>query len=129
MGNPYAGTGLHDGFQRSHQSTSRMHDADASVLITLMNVGLAICKDDHFLDVEISAKSLFESLRCPSPALPVCLLLHNDPVDQLTHIVENRLEFRPLEGISTKKSSKLITPPSARQSNRNNAANSYTNRQ
>src|SRR5262245_33508661 len=113
MGHPYACASLHDRFQRSHQPTSRMHDADASVLITLMNVGFAICKDDHFLAVEISAKSLFESLRCPSPALPVCLLLHDDPVDQLTDIVENRLEFRPLEGISTKKPSKLITPASA----------------
>ena len=117
MGNPDARAGAHDGLERGHQSACGMQDGKAPVALVLVDVRFPVGDDHDALAMEIPAQRVLEALRGPESARALRLPFGRQPIDQFTHVVKKRHEFR-MGRLTPQQALQFGVPPAPRQPGR-----------
>ena len=82
---------------------------DAAVRRALVDVGLAVGDDHHALSLQDPTQGSFESRRRPGPVGPLDVLLERQPIDQVTDVLEERLELRSMT-VPAEQLAQLVAP-------------------
>ena len=96
MGNPNTRARMHHRFKGGDKPAGRVLNFDLPVTIAFVNIRLTIRYNDNSLSSQMTIQSQLKPLRGPCTALEFRFPLHHDPVDQLTDIFQDRLEFGSL---------------------------------
>jgi hypothetical protein len=115
MGNPHTRARMHHRFKRGDKPAGRVSDLDSPITLTFVNVRLTIRYNDNLLPLQMTMQSQLEPLRSPRTALEFRFSLHHDPIDQLTDVSQDRLEFGPLGCPTSSYSADFVTPASPRK--------------